>query len=93
MKLRNRVDDPVVRATAAQIPAHALAKLILGERNRLAAKSSVTWLGTPRLISLKHADRRAELPRGAISALKTVVVDKPLLQGMQTRRRARVLRP
>src|ERR1700677_51671 len=83
MKLGNCVDDPVVRATAAQIPAHALTELIAAERNRLAAQVICDMARHAALELVEHADRRAELPRGAISALKTVVVDKTLLERMQ----------
>jgi len=63
----NRGDDIRVRAAPAQIPAHALADVII---------TSSTWLPQER-------QRGHDLPGGAIAALKAVVIEEGLLHRMQ----------
>ena len=60
-------DDVGIGAAAADVAAHQLADLVGGLR-----------------LSLRdHADRGADLARGAVAALKRVVLDERLLQRMQ----------
>ncbi len=48
-----------------------------------AVRSPLTWLGIPALISLKHRDGGADLPRRAIAALIAVMLHESGLHRMQ----------
>src|ERR1700722_17030968 len=81
--LMDCIDDAVVGAAAAEIAAHSLAQLIVSERYRLRVEvlGDIARHALPEL--RRHADRRANLTRRAIAALKPVVFDERLLQGME----------
>jgi hypothetical protein len=77
--LKDRIDDAVVGATAAEIAAHPLAQFIVTERYSACDKvlSDITRHAPPKL--RRHTDRRADLTRCAIAALEPVVFDERLL--------------
>src|ERR1700722_15179444 len=89
--LMDCIDDAVVGAAATEIAAHPLAQLIVTERYRLRLeiRRDVTQHALAKLGG--HADRRADLTGRAIAALKSVVFDERLLQGMQRARGAEAL--
>src|SRR5689334_18551103 len=77
------MDDSVVRSTAAQITAHALAQLIAAQRDLLQrqVRGDVARDAPPRLFS--HTDSRTDLARSAVTTLEAVVIDERLLQRVQ----------
>src|ERR1700722_13564733 len=81
--LMDRVDNAVIGAAAAEIAAHPFAQLVVTERYRLCLqiRSDVARHAPAKL--RRHADRRADLTGRAIAALKPVVFDEGLLQGME----------
>src|SRR5437667_8716145 len=80
----DRGDDVDVRAAAADVAAHALANLILGEHDRAACshvrRRRAGGAGS-RLI--ERRDRRADLSWRAVSALERVAREKGCLDWMR----------
>ncbi len=81
--LSDRRDNIGIGGAAAQIAAHALADLLVVQgdvrsRQIIAHRAGPTGLGLA-----QHADRRANLSRGTVAALKRVMRDERLLEGMQ----------
>ena len=85
MDLADRGDDIRVGTAAAEIAAHPLAYLVV---RKLQCGSLLPEIcghvtGLAVLCLLHQSDRRAYLPRRAKSALKSVVLDKRRLNGVQ----------
>src|SRR3569832_2780401 len=78
-RLRNRLDNTVIRPAPAQIPAHPLAQLVMVQRDRFCAQVAGDMARHAARQFVDHTDRRAQLPRRAITALETVMPDERLL--------------
>ncbi|PNU04835.1 hypothetical protein A8V01_18120 [Novosphingobium guangzhouense] len=72
-----------MRAAAAQVPTHPLAKFLMAERHIRGIEiiSYMAWDAAPDFI--RHADRGANLAGGAIAALEAVMVYECLLERVQ----------
>ena len=81
--LSDRRDNIGIGGAAAQIAAHALADLLVGEGDVRSRQISAHRAGPTGLGLAQHADRRANLSRGTVAALEGVMVDERLLEGMQ----------
>src|SRR5713226_10644825 len=81
--LPDRRDDVGIGGAAAEIAAHALADLIVGEGDVRSRQISAHGTGPADLGLAQHADRRAELSRRTVAALEGVMVDERLLEGVQ----------
>ena len=77
------VDDTVVCAAAAQVSAHSFSKFVMIEFDRFGSKVSgnVAWHAALGLG--EHSNSRANLAWRAITALKAVVLNECVLQGMK----------
>ena len=79
----DRLDDAVVGPATAQVAAQALADLLGRPRGAAGLHLGGHGAGQAALELADHAERRAELPRRAVAALKAVARDKGGLQGVQ----------
>src|SRR5947209_1825246 len=83
----DRFDDVGVGAAAADVAAHALTQLGLGETHRRGQVSGYVAWNTV-LDLLQHTNTRADLPGRAVPALVAVVLDERGLHRVQVLRRA-----
>src|SRR3989440_12232880 len=73
----------VVGAAPAQVTAQAFANLLRGPLRSSGRLRGGDRAGHAPLELAQHADRRAQLPRRAVAALKTVLLDEGCLQWVQ----------
>ncbi len=81
--LPDRRDNSGIGSAAAEIAAHTLADLLVVEGDVLSRQISAHRAGPTGPGLAQHAERRAELSWGTVAALKRVVRDERLLEGVQ----------
>src|SRR5688572_3555416 len=79
----HRGDDLGIGAAAAEVPAHALADLVVGHLCARPGDVLCRVAGLPRARLGEKADRGADLPRSAVAALEGVVLDEGGLHGVE----------
>src|SRR5271170_4425736 len=82
-RLGDSGDDVDVGSAAAQVAAHPLAYLGIVELDRLLSDVSADRARPAPLHLVEHGDRRADLSRGAVTALQRVPFHERTLHRMQ----------
>src|SRR5258708_11292092 len=81
--LPDRRDDVGIGGAAAEVAAHALADLLVGEGDVRSRQIGAHPAWPAGLGLAQHADSRAELARGTVAALEGVVFNERLLERVQ----------